>query len=99
MSNPAISKDPSWIPDISILFDSHTNLFDLVNKYCENNPETEKDEIFRSIEKLRRITSNQIGLIELSSILEIETVTEIFIRVNSAGVSLSQADFACQKLL
>lgn len=53
VSNPAIYKDPSWIPDISILFDSHRSLFDLVNKYCENNPETEKDEIFRSIEKLR----------------------------------------------
>ena len=30
--------------------------------------------------------------------LDIETVTEIFIRVNSAGASLSQADFAMSKI-
>jgi len=39
----------------------------------------------------------QIGLIELSSDLDIETVTEIFIRINSKGVVLSQADLQCQK--
>jgi hypothetical protein len=47
---------------------------------------------------LRGITSNQIGLIELNSDLDIETVTEIFIRVNSEGVPLSQADFAMSKI-
>lgn len=30
--------------------------------------------------------------------LDIETVTEIFIRVNSAGATLSQADFAMSKI-
>src|SRR5699024_3468448 len=30
--------------------------------------------------------------------LDIETVTEIFIRINSAGVSLSQADFVMSKI-
>ena len=30
--------------------------------------------------------------------LDIETVTEIFIRVNSAGAELSQADFAMSKI-
>jgi hypothetical protein len=47
---------------------------------------------------LKGITSNQIGLIELASDLDIETVTEIFIRVNSEGVSLSQADFAMSRI-
>jgi hypothetical protein len=37
-------------------------------------------------------------LIELSEDLDIETVTEIFIRVNSAGAELSQADFAMSKI-
>ena len=68
------------------------------NTYCERNPATTKDAIFRSIELLRGITSNQIGLIELASDLGIETVTEIFIRVNSEGVALSQADFAMSKI-
>lgn len=98
VSNPAIVQDASWIPDIAVVFDPKTSLFDLVTDYCQRNPGTSKDDVFRSIELLRGITSNQIGLIELSSDLDIETVTEIFIRVNSEGVSLSQADFAMSKI-
>lgn len=98
VANPAIRKDPSWIPDISIVFDPYTSMFDFVNAYCERNPGTSKDAVFRSIELLRGITNNQIGLIELDSELDIETVTEIFIRVNSEGVPLNQADFAMSKI-
>lgn len=98
VANPAIEKDPSWVPDISVLFDQSASIIDTVNKYLEKNPTANKDDIYRSIEILRRITSNQIGLIELASNLDIETVTEIFIRVNSAGVELSQADFAMSKI-
>lgn len=98
VSNPAIAKDVSWIPDIAAVFDPNTSMFELVNKYCEKNPESKKDDVFRSLELLRGITSNQIGLIELASELDIETVTEIFIRVNSEGVPLSQADFAMSKI-
>jgi len=98
VSNPAIAKDASWIPDIAVVFDSKTSLFDLVNSYCARNPGTANDEVFRSIELLKGITNNQIGLIELDSGLDIETVTEIFIRVNSEGVPLSQADFAMSKI-
>ena len=39
-----------------------------------------------------------MGVIELDADLPIETVTEIFIRVNSAGAELSQADFAMSKI-
>jgi hypothetical protein len=35
---------------------------------------------------------------ELAEDLDIETVTEIFIRVNSAGARLDQADFAMSKI-
>ena len=96
--NSAIAKDASWIPDIAAVFAPDASLFELVVAYCERNPETTKDEVFRSLELLRGITSNQIGLIELDSELDIETVTEIFIRVNSEGVPLSQADFAMSKI-
>ncbi len=98
VSNPAIEKDCGWIADVSILFDPNTKMFDLVNAYCLANNGASHDEIFRCLELLRGITSNQIGLIELNSDLDIETVTEIFIRVNSEGVPLSQADFAMSKI-
>ncbi len=50
------------------------------------------------LERLRKIINNHVGVIELSDDLDIETVTEIFIRVNSAGTELSQADFAMSKI-
>ena len=96
--NTAIAKDASWIPDISAVFDPRTSLFNLAETYCEKNHNVNRDEVFRSIEFMKGITSNQIGLIELDSDLDIETVTEIFIRVNSEGVPLSQADFAMSKI-
>ena len=54
--------------------------------------------MFASIENLRKIINNHVGVIELADDLDIETVTEIFIRVNSAGTELSQADFAMSKI-
>src|SRR5690606_27500581 len=44
------------------------------------------------------LTKKQIGLIDLEPDLDIDTVTEIFIRINSEGVVLSQADFAMSKI-
>jgi len=96
--NTAIDKDVSWIPDVSAVFDPRTSLFNLAETYCSRNSGVDRDEVFRSIESLKGITSNQIRLIELNSDLDIETVTEIFIRVNSEGVPLSQADFAMSKI-
>jgi hypothetical protein len=96
--NFLIEKDPLWIPNISVVFDPQTKLSDLLATYCEKNPGITWDDVFRSIESLKGITSNQIGLIELDSDLDIETVTKIFIRVNSEGVPLSLADFAMSKI-
>jgi len=98
VSNVTTAKNPAWIPDVVEVFAPGTSLFALVNSYCERNPGTQQDAIFKVIEKLRRITSNLVGVIELDGDLDIETVTEIFIRVNSAGAELSQADFAMSKI-
>ena len=98
VTNPAIQKDRAWISDISDILHPDVKILRLVNEYCEKNPEADQDEIYESIEKLRGIVNNHIGLIELNSELDIETVTEIFIRINSAGAVLSQADFAMSKI-
>lgn len=98
VSNPAIRKDPKWIGDISPIYSPSASIYKFVNDYCEKNPEISKDVMFDCIEKLRKIINNHVGIIELNEDLDIETVTEIFIRVNSAGVELSQADFAMSKI-
>jgi len=98
VSNVTTIKNPAWIPDVAEVFAPGVSLFALVNAYCERNPGTQQDAIFQVIERLRKITSNLVGVIELDGDLDIETVTEIFIRVNSAGAELSQADFAMSKI-
>jgi hypothetical protein len=95
---PAISKDQSWISDISEIMGNGAGLFSVINTYCEKNPNIERSIVEKSIEHLLDIKNKQIGFIELDATLDIETVTEIFIRINSEGVVLSQADFAMSKI-
>ena len=98
VQNPAILKDKLWIPSISEIFNSDINSFTLINQYIKKNPDANQDLVIQSISNLFNLTKKQIGLIELASDLDIETVTEIFIRINSQGVVLSQADFAMSKI-
>jgi hypothetical protein len=98
VANPAIRKDVAWIHDVADVFAPAASVFQLVGDYCTRNKGVTQDAIFASIEKLRKIINNHVGIIELADDLDIETVTEIFIRVNSAGAELSQADFAMSKI-
>lgn len=96
--NPAIERDKEWLPNIAeIVNGGLASLNRLVAVYCEDNG-VDADLIFERLDKLRKITNTQLGLIELDANLDIETVTEIFIRINSEGVVLSQADFVMSKI-
>ena len=96
--NTAISHDSHWIPDIAEIFSQNFSVFNFVNNYCSINTDVNSDFIYQKIESLKKIIQKQIGLIELDPELDIETVTDIFIRINSKGVVLSQADFAMSKI-
>lgn len=96
--NPAIEKDRTWIPDIADVISPELKVIKLVSEYCRHNKNVDQDDIYESIELLRGIVNNHIGLIELNSDLDIQVVTEIFIRINSQGAVLSQADFAMSKI-
>jgi len=96
--NPAIQKDSAWIKDISMIISGEERISRIIRAYCESNPGVEQDRVEDTLENLKQITKKQIGLIELDADLDIETVTEIFIRINSKGVVLSQADFAMSKI-
>lgn len=96
VQNPAILKDKTWLPDISDAING--DLFEIAEKYFELNPDVDKKQVRNAFSTLINIPKKQIGLIELSPDLDIETVTEIFIRINSKGVVLSQADFAMSKI-
>lgn len=98
VQNPAILKDKTWLHDIAEAINGKTDLFEVADNYFELNPDVDKKHVRNSFSNLINIPKKQIGLIELSHDLDIETVTEIFIRINSKGVVLSQADFVMSKI-
>ena len=98
VTNPAIEKDKAWIADIAPVMQGDVGLLKLIRQYREANPEVDEDVLEKVFTQLNGITKKQIGLIELAAELDIETVTEIFIRINREGVTLSQADFAMSKI-
>jgi hypothetical protein len=98
VQTPVILKDKTWIPDISEVLNGTVNSFGYINAYLQYNPDIDQNKVVDSINNLFNLTKKQIGLIDLAGDLDIETVTEIFIRINSKGVVLSQADFAMSKI-
>lgn len=91
-------KNKKWIPDISVVFDSNFDPFDFALKYCEANEGIKPNDINKAITALKGIANRQIGVIELDHSLDIDEVTEIFIRINSKGTALSQSDFVMSKM-
>ena len=94
----AIQRDSSWISDISTVFNSNSGLIQLVDEYCERNDGVDRYEMGERIGRLYEIRNNSLGVIELSADIDIETVVEIFVRINGTGVRLSAADFIMSKL-
>lgn len=98
VSNPAIEKDKAWFSDIAPIVSGELKAHKVGRDYLLLNPDVDEDLLYERLDRLCDITKKQIGLIELAADLDIETVTEIFIRINSKGVVLSQADFAMSKI-
>lgn len=91
-------KNKKWIPDISVVFDSNFDPFDFALEYCKNNEGVKPNDVNNAITELKGIANRQIGVIELDHTLDIDEVTEIFIRINSKGTALSQSDFVMSKM-
>lgn len=96
-NNPAIEKQEEWISDISEFMRDDFNTFDFISEYSKKFG-MDANIVSNRVTKLRSIKNVSMGRIELGSALDIDVVTEIFVRINSKGVVLSQADFAMSKI-
>ena len=94
---PVIAEEPQWISDISEYFNSDSPL-GFARQYMERNPGVDPKIFETNLAQLGAIQNAQIGIIGLADDLDVETVSEIFIRINSKGVPLSSADFAMSKI-
>ncbi len=99
VQNPAIEKDCRWIPDISKVFEPSFEEFQFIIQYCADNGLVgQEGTISKIIGKLKKMLDINLGVIDLNQSLSIDDVTDIFIRINSKGAVLSQADFAMSKI-
>ncbi len=91
-------RDKRWVSDIADLFKPAFDQWNFVMEYCAANEGVSGSELNKTIMQLLDIKNRQMGLITLNKDLTIDEVTEIFIRINSRGAKLNQADFAMSKI-
>lgn len=96
--NKAIQNNSKWINNINPIINDEITISEARRSYMELNPDVEEIEIERKIEELKKIKNKQVGIIELDHSLNIDVVTEIFIRINQKGAKLSNADFVMSKI-
>ena len=98
VQTPAHEKSKNWIPDISKIFDTSFSSWTFIPQYVKSNPEMKEEDLQFVLNRLRGIESTQICVIDLSEKLDVDIITDIFIRINSKGTALSQGDFVMSKM-
>ena len=98
VQTPAHIKSSRWIPDIAEIFSDNFSRFKFINNYCTANPDMNDETLDSIISKLKGLVNQSIGIIELSDSLQIDIVTDIFVRINSKGTTLNQGDFVMSKI-
>ena len=99
VTDAAIRRDPEYIPDISKLWAGEAMRHRFVKDFLANLRErrevddNEEGHLYDSIDGLYDLQSYPFTALELSSSVEEEQVAEVFVRINSQGITLKQADF------
>jgi len=98
VTDAAIERDPEFIPDVSALWVPGQRK-NVVRGYLKRLAlkreliEAERDKLEEVIDRLHDLRDYPFKAVELSSTVDEEQVAEVFVRINSEGVTLNQADF------
>jgi hypothetical protein len=98
VADAATDKDPEFIPDISALWvpGERKNVVRAFLRRLEAKrelSEAETDRLDEAIDRVHDLRDYPFKAVELASAVEEEQVAEVFVRINSEGVTLNQADF------
>ncbi|MGE0490530.1 MAG: DUF262 domain-containing protein [Vulcanimicrobiota bacterium] len=99
VTDAAIEQNPEFIPDITVLW--RDGFRSTVRSYFANLAgsrgadldEDEEEELEERIDRVYDLRNFRFQVIELASSADEQQVAEIFVRINSEGVKLNQADF------
>ncbi|WP_198555194.1 DUF262 domain-containing protein [Siphonobacter sp. SORGH_AS_0500] len=95
----SIQKNPRYIQNISVLWQPDTYLDEVMDEYIErlkSSVELSRDDIRRIkriINDLKNLENYTFSALELSHTISEEQVADVFVRINSQGKKLNQADF------
>ncbi len=99
VADAAIKKDAAWIPDISVIWKPNADLFELASNYLERlaavREVTTEDRRAsqQAIMRVNQLSNFPFTTLALEGDLDEEQVADVFVRINSKGTPLNQADF------
>lgn len=99
VADAAIRRNPEWIANISEMWASKRSSRRIVNDYIEQVTkrapltEDEEEDIAHNLDRLFDLQKYPFTALEIASSVDEEQVADIFVRINSEGVKLNQADF------
>ena len=99
VTDAAIKKNPEFIPDITALWNDGYRptvrkfLARLAEVRGVELSEEEEDELEDRFDRVHDLQSFRFQVVELDAGANEEQIAEIFVRINSEGVKLKQADF------
>jgi hypothetical protein len=97
VTDAAIEKDPDFLADVTPLW---TDYRATVNRYFDRleaargplSPEL-RGKLDDQFDRVRDLRAYPFEVVELDAAVEEEHVAEVFVRINSEGITLNQADF------
>ena len=100
VTDAAVERDPEFIPDVSVLWESEGGRRKVVRSYLKGIADKrgglgqdEGDRLEDAIDRLYDLRNYPFRVVELSPEIDEEQIAEVFVRINSEGVTLNQADF------
>ena len=99
VADAAIRRDPEWMANISEFWISGKSSRKLVNDFIDQLSakttlsDEEEEVIAHNLDRLFDLQKYPFTALEIASNVDEEQVADIFVRINSEGVKLNQADF------
>lgn len=99
VADAPIRKDPEWISNISTIWSSGKPSYQMVKSFLKQLEakgaldELEEERISHNLDRLFDLQKYPFTALEIAASVDEEQVADIFVRINSEGVRLNQADF------
>lgn len=99
VANASSDNNPAYISNISDIWTTGKGSFFFINEFIQGLKahqgltSEQENEIAKNIQQLENIRNYQFSVLVLSAELDVDTVAEIFQRINAGGIPLNSADF------